>query len=495
MEVISEAHIFAALIRKEHTPEELQKLKTRALYLKSRVNENIFKNEWCVFYEVFTRAINYGAVPNLEQANQMLINSIDVLWKSPNINPREFSDNPGDELESKRSLIAIFGETWKELEGMEVGDEDLKTNTEVYLERWASNALAEAYRKSHNIITRGERIGRINYKGPEDSLKYIDLERTRILKVLHANRRTVSIINLSPEGYDEYVSRQEDSPITKVVADFGINSVDSVLGGLRKSDLLCIMAYSGNGKTRMAIDVVYDAVVNKGQSGIYFALEGDPTEYEAKLVAHHLAKRYKNPPVDDDQIVKKTYDPKYHDIIETARRDLFTNPNYGRMLIIPPPFYLEDIEAVLEDFWANWQVYDWICIDHTLLVESRNQERRKDKLDYLYPLLKRIAISFMGVGLLVITCHQLNGEAYEELLKGNNITELGAAESKEVQRSCNIVVTLFNTQEMRADSRSDLYCTKLRNQLGFPKKSLWVQWGSCVFKDPPSTQRDTKFAV
>ncbi|MEO2202504.1 DnaB-like helicase C-terminal domain-containing protein [Paenibacillus pabuli] len=495
--VITEEDIFPYIIRGEG--KDYEAVQDMTIYFIQAVPHNIFTKQWHILYDIIQNGVRFSKFYNNQQANQIMKRAVSNYVTKPEIQIKDVTENYYDEKLAADDLYGVCTNTWLEMSDEVLDVNDFKANLDLYIETWAAAQYQKIHVDAYAIMSKEMRVGREIFYGLEGSKRYYSMESTKVETILNASKRTTSRIYVAPEGYESYQKNKENSPITHVLTHTGVKSIDKVIGGIRKSDLMAVIAFSGHGKTRFVSNMVYNAMM-LGQHGVYYCLESETNEYIAKLIARHLAEKYNNPPISDTDIIQKRYpNAEIENLVHLAEYDLFNNEAYGKVEFIPGPLYIEDFQSGIEAIWNDRGRLDFVVIDHTGLVQSHLLKTKKEMLDWFYPQLKIISGSFMGEGIGVVCAHQLNRETHAELLKAEDdvevATDQGAADSIEVIRSSSLAITIFCEPRHKDTDTSDILCAKMRNGKGFRRTKVYAQMGNCLYRDLPQTAGEATYTL
>lgn len=89
--------------------------------------------------------------------------------------------------------------------------------------------------------------------------------------------------------------RDERLRLATSMIRLGVPFLDRATGGMRKTDLLLVGAYSGAGKTEL-VSTIARANVAKGKRVHFFALEAEEREIERRIIYKYLAKAFYDDP-------------------------------------------------------------------------------------------------------------------------------------------------------------------------------------------------------
>ena len=481
---IVDSDIFASLVSPEDLNRDLeQEIFSNMRLLFNRVPYNIFKNEYYVLYEAIKSARKYRVILNYKHFNQILLNNIEKLIHSDSVIIDEFATDTNNLDLVKEEFIKICCDKYEELSKKDLNTSRFPFNLQLYLEVYAEEALKECMIEMYQILTEGKEIKGKFVQGALEADKYYRGKILPLYDLMEESEEKLSSILVSPEGFEDAKERMKLKSNRDAVSYTGIESIDDGIGSFCRGDLLVIQGPPGGGKTKFTMNLCYKAVKN-GHNGLYFALEDTPERYLAMFLARHLFEEY-NCYISAEDLFNESYDPKYKSLVDEAWYDLFYNEKYGKIEVIPPPLFDEDVEEVLNDKWDNLFNFSWVAIDYTSLIDSRVKDNVTQMLSDLMPKLETLTKSFKGQGFLLILPHQLTTDSIENLIGGKNTTIVGSADSRAVLKSAQTAFTIFTDEDLKLRNKAKLYCTKARHSGGFTSKEIYADLGIGFFQDLP----------
>lgn len=482
---IKEKDIFASVVAPDVMDEVMEKEVNKNIRdLLTYIPENIFTNEYFAIYQAIKDAKSYNVILSYRHFNQVVLNNIEKLIQSENVNVYDFASDPRDEDLTKQEFVNICCLTYEELAKEPLNSSRLVYNMKLYLEEYVSDKIREYTAKSYKIASEGLKVGKKFMQGPLEAHRYYIENTNKTLRLLEGEDKRLENILVAPGGYQDYLESIEDGQKTQAIARTGVGYIDENIGEFRRGDVVAILGPTGAGKTRFAVDVCHEAVLN-GKGGVYFALEGHPRRTLSLFIARHLAVKYNCDRVDGNMIFERTYPSELDELVKTAEYDLFYNKEYGRFKIIPSPVYDEDIDGILQDVDENEFTVDWACLDHTSLIATRTKDSVTGMLTDLMPKLETMAQSFKGRGIMLVLPHQLKNDAVEALMQGVDKTIIGSADSSAVNKSAHVVLTIYTDETLKLVDKAKVICTKTRNTQGFPAIEVYANLSVCVFADLP----------
>ena len=136
------------------------------------------------------------------------------------------------------------------------------------------------------LIHAGDDIAELGYSDPEDLDATIDQAEKKIYNVTHiSNTKSFRAIgNSLSEAWERFEHLSENKDATRGIPT-GFTTLDNLLAGLQKSDLIIVAARPAMGKTTFALDVARNAALqHKAHVGI-FSLEMSDQQLVDRMLA------------------------------------------------------------------------------------------------------------------------------------------------------------------------------------------------------------------
>ncbi len=147
--------------------------------------------------------------------------------------------------------------------------------------------IVERMALNRKLITAGRRIASIGYEaGPDIEQSMSQAEEALFqVRMRESNRDFVSIRDVL-DGYFEATGRSPDEATEALPhVKTGFSGLDSLLGGLQRSDLIILAARPSIGKTTLALDIARRAAVDQNACVALFSLEMSAESVVQRLLA------------------------------------------------------------------------------------------------------------------------------------------------------------------------------------------------------------------
>lgn len=448
--------IFASLFKSDEGV-----LERRQVLFEKIPNENIFSNEYYVFYLMIKSNMK---LKYKESYLSVFLNSQKALLsKSSAINLAQykFGEEGGD-------AFVKFGEScvrkFHSCVSLAVDDNDFCVALEEAKMNYIQMQTLTNLEIAAAILTDGARVGKKDLVGYKDMHSYLNLKMTQMDTLFDSDGSKGFIV------YDgEQTVEQEE---IKKIGNFGIAALDSKDICVMEGDMISLLAPSKGGKSKFSLFVQHQMVL-QGISIVSWSIENGYRGWEAMMRARHF-NHYYNSNISDvrEQIVvtsemirKNQLQGKVKEMEAGSWLDLQTNPNYGKMLCIDRPFtldtFLDILERAVDTVHARF-----VCIDYLQLIEGEKGMTKAEAISKAYirtlQFLKRKKIAGIFPA-------QLKQDAVNELSKikpeklGQAELRTGAGESYEVYKTPDMNLLLYGNSEALAEGRLMLALLPSRN--------------------------------
>lgn len=276
-------------------------------------------------------------------------------------------------------------------------------------------------------------------------------------------------------------SSEEQSKMYKVT-EFGLPAIDKDSDGIWSTQLIGIEAQPGTGKTRFALNLLYNAAVLHKRNCIFYTLEQTKAEIEAMLLAKHIFMTF-NVVMTDEMIWKDKVPKEYQSHVAAARIDLFESKKYGKIVIKEAELFVETfIDIIKKDDHLDGP-FDLIAIDYMGLLESKGEAFHREKM--LYDIIKsgfrQYKRYIRKANKAGIAISQFNKEGVEAGQNDKQITTSMAEGGQAVYRNTDYNLAISMTESMKIQQKRRITQPKVRGSAGFGSIIVDTRLGMCYF--------------
>jgi archaellum biogenesis ATPase FlaH len=448
--------------------------------------ENIFFDEYAFLYEVIN---SYkSGIFTLSQLLTIIENHKDVVKDSPYINLNRWESAIDDRQITIEEKVEAFRlevvDKFNSLSKKIVSVEEFNLASDLYIEYYSDNEMMDTIQKMALIMSEDgytdykPRGARVHYKGIEDAQKFYS-EKVKKLRGLVSDDRIV-FESLDSEWLEEIFrkSGKEESAIL----DFGLEEIDNVMGGLRRSNLLGILGPPKGAKTRMCNYLTHRAL-EKGLNVAVWPLEGTKREWEAMQAAVIVRSESGVALSSSDIMLDKFADENTAQLAYSAYVRLASGQERGKLSFILGTAYVEDFIEVLSDHYHTENPFDIIVIDSLINILSRGRKGKVERIGEAYMLLKDFIANKLSKKAIAIVPAQLKQETIDYLRKHPDeiIDVTAGGESAETIRSPDHIIGLFSNKDERNSGKMKLYSVGSRHNEDFDDFYVRCELGCCYF--------------
>lgn len=294
------------------------------------------------------------------------------------------------------------------------------THVEIIKERYYARSLMNA---AQNIIKN------VN-EGAKDSATLIDNAEQSIYDIRQG--RDVSGLThiksvIENETYDRLTKMAD--PITRndyIGIPTGIGTLDRIIGGLYKSDLIILGARPGMGKTAFALNIARNVAVNSGKTVCFFSLEMSRDQLAQRMLSSEAgipSEKLRNGELEDDEWTR---------LAQAGDNLSKTNIYFDETSSITVP----KMKAKLR----RMPKVDLVVVDYLGLMKSeRNIDNRVQEVSEITRNLKIMA---KDLGIPVIACAQLS-RGTEGKGKSHKPALSDLRDSGSIEQDADIVLFLY----------------------------------------------------
>lgn len=348
--------------------------------------------------------------------------------------------------------------------------------------------LQDAMNEANEIAIKGKKIGKVMLKGTDDALTYIALKAKEIRSANLDFKTEAQVLDSREiqQAKDRYDHRSENQLDTLGIYT-GLYQIDNVLQGIKHTELVIVGAYTAQGKTTFSLNVLYRALYSGWDSAL-FTLEMSLEEMQDMVYVLHTSnvERWAGTPyeklvglVEYNAVREGKLTTELRDFYFAAMDDLETNEDYGRLYVVQPDkstFTVEDVNVkcleINSELQSKGRKLEFIVIDYLRLMgveKSFRSAGEREDLNNIIKGIKRLLLTFNnGQGLRGLTPHQIKREGYVRALANGGMYLLSdLSDTSEIEKSADVVITLFMDDAMRKSGVFKICCLKARRNMLF----------------------------
>jgi replicative DNA helicase len=194
---------------------------------------------------------------------------------------------------------------------------------------------------------------------------------------------TVNARNI--DNFIENLNKKKGSLMT------GFGTIDSILGGIRKSTVFIVGARPSTGKTTFALNIAANQLKDANKKVMFFSLEmSSEMIYERVISAKHL--------ISYESFSRNTLTDEETEIVKKEALELKKD---GRFLVVDDVYNVEHICNLINENKPSLAVVDFMQI----ISATGRFENVRSKIDYISNLFKRTAKS---TGCVILVLSQLS---------------------------------------------------------------------------------------
>ena len=344
--------------------------------------------------------------------------------------------------------------------------------------------------KAWKIVSSGVKEGKKKkeLKGIQDAVEYFSSEARKFrMGAVVKTESNVRSEQDAEEVLEEYESKKRD-PLTSVGMYMFLEKIDDVVRGFKPGDLILTAGFTGNGKSVLCANIAYQGIM-QGLNGMLVCMEMSFAEMRRFVYVLHCSNpMWLDHPKFSKLAGKITYDKVKYGELNDLEEEFYKvviedfksgEHGYGELFMVQPSENLTPagLEIMMYDYNARLaeqnKTLDFTVVDYIGLMIPDKDGRYGDynaDLNGIIKRLKNLAMAFdNGRKIRMITPFQINRTGWVEAEKNDGIYKLNALSSAhEAERSSDLVIGVFSTEEMRRNGVVKLCCMKYREGAQFP---------------------------
>lgn len=447
----------------------------------TQLQPEVFHDENFLIYKTIYNFRDRGIVPDKEFLTMYLTRNPKLILDHPqNVESTLFSDTGEDII---NSFVSATVSKLVRLKNEDHSKENLQLLLEKFRLDFKTIYTQRVYDVARLILNDKFEIGRKVLSGPDDSKNYINDEMTKLDTLISSD---------SGSGYvdsSEHGMLEDSSTKPVKVGDFHkLEFLNEHYGGIKTGYMYNIMAPPKGGKSKLCYRLTHTAKVLYGTNIAFWTQEGSIDKVESELRAIHFDYYYNEQQGNNytgltgqDILDDNFPSDEYRELESVSKADLFTNPNYGKLIFIDQPLnyenYIDHLKAVVDRYGVRM-----ILVDYLQLIKSK--DGRKSKSEIIGRAYQE-TLAFTGkYQVAFISPSQFNQAFIKDLNSGKDIdTRIGGGESAEIVRTPDINIALYGTPEDIENNKLTLLSVPSRVASPFEPRDIFVDLGFCYYSD------------
>lgn len=306
-----------------------------------------------------------------------------------------------------------------------------------------------------------------SYKNKVLSATYKDNLDESLNLLTEYKQNSLQIVQAPTKATQVFANFSEDRDLYGKGIKTGILPIDQDIDFLPYKAFCALISPVKSFKTMTACNIVYDAVMNQGKNVVYATLEDQYRSIWANLLAKHSY--IMGLPITTNEI-KKYKLTKERDNLFVKMQENFDASATGHFVCLSaettPTFEPGTVESYLRYYEKLWGSIDMVVFDHLSIADDpipgQNLSGHALAKAYVRALTK-LCINFSKQGFVFLGLGQVTREYTELLIKGEKMRATGAANTSEIERSCEIYLTTFASDEMKKSGNMSISIVINRN--------------------------------
>lgn len=308
---------------------------------------------------------------------------------------------------------------------------------------WYIGILQEIYRRMRFAVIQEEGYNIVNEKG-------FGAARDHVLLAL--SDLEGGFLEVTPEGF---VSNETEGLIAQAssragsAVDFGINSLDNEVLGLRSGDMCLVVGWAGVGKTAFIINSAVHISFTQRKNVVIVTTETVRSQVIRRIFSRITRlPNFPGIPVSGKKLKSGEFTDEERESVLQLKSFMKSLP-HGRIMVAQSP-----VNATMG--WLRGKLLQYesmFKVDVLMLDDIRNMiptPRRKQEFEEIAQLLrdfKRLARTHANIGLPVISPYHVNREIYKKARDGEAYNLSGLASTSEAERQTDIVLSLWGDDQ------------------------------------------------
>lgn len=505
LEIIFSALLVGGIDRSESSdPKIMEDLKTKInvfkqakSHFKSTFQDNIFVNEYDIFYQIISQYENTRFTT--DELVRVLYQNKSVLLKSKYIYNyietkraiRDSGNNLSDDDFFELVMVPELKERYIELSHRVVDLAEYLTACDRYIEIFKQKYLLETA-ENMSAIVQGDDGARLvmgnsmrTLRTPNDCMDYY-LDRIKVIHKLEAERGVQSF------AYDgSYLIENKNRKKGEAILDYGIAELDAVKSKMRRGNMVCVMGPPKGGKTTFTTYLV-ERALHKGLNVAIWPLEGTPEEWIALITSAAIAlghiEQQDAVEISKTDILYENYKSEDDSQrVSAAQYTIAAGERRGRLSFLTGVAYVENFEDELTSHYENVNRFDVIVMDSPINMQSMSRMGKTEYLSKAFMNFKNYVANKMKVPALCLVTAQYKQDVIDFIRKNPNaeIDVTAGGETAESIRTPDDVIGLFSNALERENRMMRVHDIASRSNGHFESFYMGCALGCAKFWSAP----------
>lgn len=243
-------------------------------------------------------------------------------------------------------------------------------------------------------------------------------------------------------------------------------------GGGRAGRMWMVAAYTGDGKTAVAKDLIYGGLTH-GLGALIVTAEQTRSDVRRLIAVRHTHQIIPGG-VSLSRYTAGTLSPQEELALNEACKQIAKGTlGPASYFQAPSGTTMADIRSIIEAVSRDHPI-DMLMLDHTLLFQPSSERRsfmqERDRVSEVIREMKQITLDANnGNGLWGIACHQISRDGYDAACKRGFYVNSDLAATSEAERSADLILWILRTDALKDINEAKIGVSKDRYGPGEPK--------------------------
>ncbi len=348
-----------------------------------------------------------------------------------------------NELRKKKKLKKVGGVTY-------ITELVNSVPSSSHIEEYARIVKEKSVRRG--LIHVSSYLNEVAYNEDEDLEKLLDSSEQKLFEVTEESieRDFVHISKLLEEAYERAENADKSKDKIQGIRT-GFQYLDSILGGLQKSDLIIIAARPSVGKTSLALDIARHAATREKKNVGFFSLEMSNMQLMDRILAMQVGANLW------DLRMGRLPDEAFERLADA----MGVLSESGLYIDDTPGIHIMEMRTKARRMMAEHKL-DMIVVDYLQLMQGKTRDNRVQEVSEISMFLKNLA---RELDIPVIALSQLSRAVESRTTRIPQLSDL--RESGSLEQDADVVIFIHREElynpETERKGIADLFIAKHRN--------------------------------